>query len=401
MHNNASHRTIGAQGLAGLFALLLLIASFTPVQAAAISIEAQVKPARFTIDQEALLTLTITGLRRAEPRLPTVDGLTFTPLGSSTQIQWINGAMSSSLTLTYRVRASKTGRFTIGPIRIEDGGETAASKPIQVEVVPAGSGTGGTPVQPPSGQAGQLLVTPGKKEIYAGQLLPITITGYFRQGVRITINGGPQLAGNGFILESIDDEPLQEEVIHNGVASVRLTWRGTVSAIREGTLPLQVTLPATVMIPERRRLVSPLFNDPFFDLDNFFTSYREKEVTLKSKPLQIRVLPLPETGRPDDFSGAIGAFTLHTQAQPTTVSPGDPITLTMTISGTGNFDRVSAPVFTGSPTDWKIYPPSRGKMTKGADQGTAGGTEKKEKRFEQAIVPLHDNIREMGAFFLF
>jgi len=387
----------------GALAFLLFISCFRPVLAAEVSIEARIEPTRFTLDQEALLSLTIVGQRNAQPELPTVDGLSFIPMGRSTQIQWINGSMSSSLTLTYRVRASKTGRFTIGPIKIQGGSQTAASKTIQIEVMPAGAGTGGTPVPPPPGradpasadQAGQVMITADKQEIFAGELLPITITGYFRRDMRITIQGKPQLTGNGFILEAIDEEPLQEEVTHNGMASIRLTWHGTVSAIRAGTLPLQVALPATVLIPEQRRMVSPFFNDPFFDLDNFFTSYRKKEITLQSKPLQIRVLPLPETGRPDDFSGAIGSFSLQTKAQPTVVSPGDPITLTMTVSGTGNFDRVSAPVFTGSPTDWKIYPPSRGKMTETADQAAAGGTKEKEKRFEQAIVPLHDNIREI------
>jgi len=385
---------------AGIVVFLLLLCGLTPAPAAGLAIEAQIDPARFTLDQEALLSVTITGKHEEEPELPKVQGLFFTPLGHATQIQWINGSMSSSLTLTYRVRADKTGQFTIAPITVRDGKKTAASAPLQVEVLPASAGT---PVQPPprdsaadTDQAGELTVDLKKETIYAGELVPITIRGFFRQDKKITVKGPPQLDGDAFILEALDEKPLQEKVMRNGHPMVRLTWHGKVSAIKKGDLPLRVHLPITVLVPQQRRIGSPLFNDPFFDLDNFFLSYRKKELTLHSEPRRIRVRPLPLVGRPECFSGAIGSFTLQTKAHPTDVKPGDPITLTMTISGSGNFDRVQSPVFTANPKDWKIYPPSRGKL------GDTDKVDQQHKTFEQAIIPLHGKITDIpGVCFSF
>jgi hypothetical protein len=62
---------------------------------------------------------------------------------------------------------------------------------------------------------------------------------------------------------------------------------------------------------------------------------------------EILVLPLPEKGKPEDFSGAVGVFDIKTTASPTKVSVGDPVTLTMTITNTSSdqtdMDVVPAP----------------------------------------------------------
>jgi hypothetical protein len=383
-----------------------------PVQAAEVSIEAHVEPNRFALNEGAILTVTIQGQRSAEPELPEVDGLAIIPMGHSTQIQWINGSMSSAVTLTYRVQAARTGSFTIAPIRIRVDGKAQTAGPVRVEVVSAsgssaGPGSGGTPVRPPPASpaagrgpgTGQLSVKPDKNAMYSGELLPITIRGYFRQDRRVTVKGQPTPAGNGFILESLDEEPLQEEIIRDGMPCVQLTWHGTVAAIRSGKTDLRMTLPITVLVPEQRRMPRGMFNDPFFDMDSFFTHYRKKEITLQSKPVSIQVMPLPDQGRPDNFSGAVGSFSLQVEARPTELSPGDPINLTMTITGQGNFDRVRAPVFTGTDPDWKIYPPSRGEVIpESAGQDGKVQTKiktKKSKKFEQAIIPRHAGLRKI------
>jgi hypothetical protein len=105
---------------------------------------------------------------------------------------------------------------------------------------------------------------------------------------------------------------------------------------------------------------------------------QEKKIQIVSKEMSLQVLALPAEGKPAGFSGAIGQFDLQVKAQPTDVGPGDPITLTMTLAGTGNFDRVEAPILSQA-EGWKSYPPSM-KFTPGVslEQGS--------KVFEQAII---------------
>jgi hypothetical protein len=54
---------------------------------------------------------------------------------------------------------------------------------------------------------------------------------------------------------------------------------------------------------------------------------------VKSDPLELTVLPLPNEGKPAQFYGLVGQYTIEASATPTEVSVGDPITLTITVGG--------------------------------------------------------------------
>ncbi|MDG2422924.1 MAG: BatD family protein [Phycisphaerales bacterium] len=62
---------------------------------------------------------------------------------------------------------------------------------------------------------------------------------------------------------------------------------------------------------------------------------------------EILVEPLPDVGRPAEFNGAVGQFSIETTASPTTVSVGDPVTLTIKLTDIGttpvDMDVVPAP----------------------------------------------------------
>ncbi len=383
-----------------LMILLLLSSSITPLLsgnlwAADVSVQAVLQPTTFGIDENARLTVTVTGARSATPGQPTGDGLRFFSRGQSTQLQWINGQSSSSVSFTWLVQATQTGSHTIAPISIQVDGKTYTTKAITCRVTPAAAAPaprGGQPVQPPpatrlrsgvADQIGFMRVVPKKETIYAGERLPFTLKAYFRQGMQVTIKDNPHLTGDTFILESMDKKPVQSEETVNGVPYTLLSWHGAVAAVKQGKYPLEFSLATSLLVRTRRQhpssmFGSPLFNDPFFD--DFFGGYTQKNITLLSPQQEINVHDLPTTGRPPEFSGAIGSFSLSVKARPTTVAPGDPITLHMIIQGNGSFDRVKAPLFTGKAADWKTYPPSAGK------QETTGNTTTKE--FEQAIIPL-------------
>jgi hypothetical protein len=100
-------------------------------------------------------------------------------------------------------------------------------------------------------------------------------------------------------------------------------------------------------------------NDPFMDhffRDPMFAPSTPQELKLKSESATLEVKPLPP-GAPPDFGGAVGSFTLGTDVKPKSAQVGDPLTVTATITGRGNFDRVTAPTFEDE-RGWHKYPPS-------------------------------------------
>lgn len=112
----------------------------------------------------------------------------------------------------------------------------------------------------------------------------------------------------------------------------------------------------------------------------FFGESEPRRVTLRSSPRQLTILPLPAKGRPDDFNGAVGRFTLAMTARPVEVELGDPVTVTTTIGGVGNLDRISCPSF--QPPGFRTYPP---KVNRHPDI----------LRCEQVLIPEHATTHKL------
>jgi hypothetical protein len=384
-------------------ALFLHIPAATFALAGDVEVKAELNATEFPVDQAVLLTVSVNGARSAEPTMPDADGLQFAYRGQNSQAQWINGKSSSSISFVFMVQAEKAGTYTIKPIKVTVDGKTYTTDPLSCTVLPA-SASSSPPAnrqqlksrQPKapaarlrSGESekiGFMRIIPEQDKIYSGQIVPFTIKAFFRQGMRVTLKSNPRFIGENFILQSIDEKPMQREEPVNGESYTSLTWKGTLSAVKEGTFPLEVEMDADLLVRTQRQrrapqLGSPFFNDPFFD--DFFAQYSRRDVKVSSPAKDIVVMDLPSQGRPDDFHGAIGTFSLAVAASPLKGKVGDPITLKMMVSGTGNFDMVHAPEITDK-NGWKTYPATDSFEEQSRNSG--------KKTFEQAIVPTSASL---------
>ncbi len=102
--------------------------------------------------------------------------------------------------------------------------------------------------------------------------------------------------------------------------------------------------------------------------------------------LQVTVKNVPLEGQPESYIGAIGTFQLDAQLTPTSVSVGDPITLTLTLTGEGNLQDMRPP---------KIDLPSvSGQFrTYDATEETVGQA----RRFVYSLRPLSVDVNEFPA----
>lgn len=57
----------------------------------------------------------------------------------------------------------------------------------------------------------------------------------------------------------------------------------------------------------------------------------------------VAVLDPPTEGRPPDYTGAVGSFTLHASVDPTTLALGQSLKLVLTIEGGGNLSSIEPP----------------------------------------------------------
>ncbi|MBN1809647.1 MAG: BatD family protein [Planctomycetes bacterium] len=95
--------------------------------------------------------------------------------------------------------------------------------------------------------------------------------------------------------------------------------------------------------------MADLFSDPLADR---LLGRRTGTVysTAAGSPVVLNVKPLPETGRPESFSGAVGAFSLEAFLTPAEVNVGETVTLTVKIAGKGSIDLAARPVM--APRDY-------------------------------------------------
>jgi hypothetical protein len=108
------------------------------------------------------------------------------------------------------------------------------------------------------------------------------------------------------------------------------------------------TIPAVVLAAElpidrggRRRTQLP-FDDFFFD-DPFSVFQERVHARLVARPLGVRILPLPNEGRPADFSGSIGEYQMTAAFDRNEVRQYDLVTLKVQFSGRGQMDAISPP----------------------------------------------------------
>jgi len=128
-------------GMGHLF-LTLLISAITLFSTAGWgwaepTVSASLKPDQFSVDTGGILTITIAGSRSADIHLPMIAGLRIQGRGRSSQVQMINGSVSSSLSSTYVIQADTPGKYTIPPITVSVDGSTLTTRPITFEVTPA------------------------------------------------------------------------------------------------------------------------------------------------------------------------------------------------------------------------------------------------------------------------
>lgn len=359
--------------------------ALTVARAGDTGIDVSLDPTEIELGSSAQMTITVTGSQSKTPELPSVAGLSFDPIGQSSQFQVINGATSSQVTHTYLVTADHAGTYTIPKVTVARGVEVASSRPVVLRVLKGGStraaaNSGRTlqqlpnPVVPSAkddqstdvrnGVGFVKVVTP-KTEFYVGEVVPVELKAFIRPGAEVRLDGPPQLNNDAFMMQSPGSSPARTQEFVGGEPFVVFTWSTTLTAVKGGDHELSVELPTTVTIRQRasRPRVRPSFGSSFFDdafddsfFDHFFGGATQKQMKFASPKLEIKALPLPPENRPAGFAGAVGQFEIDMVAVPERVSMGDPVTLKVAVTGRGNFDRVSVslPDQEGS---WKSYKP--------------------------------------------
>ncbi len=356
------------------------------------SVTAVLTSSETIVGRPVQLQIKVTGSSRATvPNMIAIDGLDIRSSGTSSEFQMNGFSTSSSVVYQYTIMPEKTGTFKIPPQTINVGGTTLHTPELVLNVGASSSRTtrsgGGSQSIDQRQIAFAELIVP-KKSAYVGEMIPVEIRLGVNARTRANLTKPPEITGQGFTTQKLS-EPQQTLETIGGRPYQILVYKTAIAAARTGQFTVgPVEFEAVALVPRKPSSSgrSPLdlfnmndpFSDPFFT-DPFGGVMEQREIKIKSEAATLEVKGLPPNA-PAEFSGAVGIFNMATDVKPKSAQVGDPLTVTTTITGRGNFDRVNAPALSDE-RGWHKYPPSS-KFTKNDDVGISG-----EKSFEMVLTP--------------
>jgi hypothetical protein len=290
----------------------------------------------------------------------------------------INGQVTKRTSITYMLQPQKTGKLVIDGSSIVVDGKKLESKPLVVEVVAQDVPNNGATAQTGSNPMSSLFDDPffgeepepvpttvddalyikstdnlnkkindvlalrvetSKNTCYEGEPITGTYKMYARVEVEVGFSKRPSFSG----FSSVDiEEPSQNyntETLNGKKYRVYTIRKVQLYPLQSGNLTLEpVELDCKMRFIKYEQATQPGF-DPY-DLNNYITT----SYTLKSGATNIKVLPLPTIGKPADFNGAVGNFTIGATTNLSETGKDDATILKVTIAGSGNFSMVHAPL---------------------------------------------------------
>lgn len=308
--------------------------------------------------------------------------------------QMINGktTQSSSITFTYVLLAQKEGEFKLPVASVDVTGKTIRSNSATITVLPSSGGGGGS-----TGAHGQqnqahgrrqsagtvgdqdlfITATASKTRIFEQEAVVLTYKLYTLVNIRQLVGEMPEL--DGFHCQELDNKAqLSLKYEHyKGRNYGTAIWRQYVLFPQKSG---KLTIPSISFDAEVE--ITNASADPF---DLFFGGGSLTQMvnkTIHTPAIDLDVAPLPSP-RPDNFSGAVGKFTMTGTLTPEQLNANDAATLKLVVSGQGNMKLMKAPSV-DAPKDFEVYTPKETDKTTNTASGAKGNV-----TFDYVMVPRH------------
>ncbi|MGM9786269.1 MAG: BatD family protein [Candidatus Cryptobacteroides sp.] len=311
--------------------------------------------------------------------------------GRSTSVSIVNGKRTKSVqsTYTYVLKPVKAGTFQLPRATAKVKGTEISSSTVSIEVVPSGTASSrqssgsSSGQQPSSGQSSSrgtvsdedifLEVSLNRTSVVVGEPVIATIKLYQRVNI-----AGFESANfpsfDGFWsqeLEAPTNIEFARETHGGQIYNAALLRKYILIPQRQGTVTID---PAELMCLVNIR-VSSGGNSIF---DGFFDDYRTVRKKVASKPVNVKVSPLP-AGAPASFAGGVGSFRISAKVSKDTLKTHEAASLLITVTGTGNVSLLDAPKV-NFPPDMEVYDT---KISEKVDKGGRSGS----KFYEFPFIP--------------
>lgn len=312
----------------------------------------------------------------------------------STQI--VNGNVNTtfSVTYTYTLQPQKEGTFNIPSATVIVNDERHTSTGLTIRVLPPDENSESQPRQSSQNQPAATEINP--QNIFIRPILSRTNV-YQQEAVKLTYKlyttydivqfGVKQMPNfNGF---------LQQEVERTGntqLAYENYNGRNFLTAVlheiilfpqSSGEITIDRAVFEAIIRVHRPRQGRSIF-------DEFFETYSNIPHQVEVPAIRLNVKKLPD-GKPNNFSGVLGTFSINTTISANELTVNDALTLKVNISGSGNMRMLVNPDFK-FPESFDVFDPKVTNQFRPSAQGLTGT-----KSVEYTIIPRHSGDFEIPA----
>ena len=258
--------------------------------------------------------------------------------GPSQQVSqsWVNGKSSFEKTYSYYLLPQQKGTLIIKQASIEYNGQIYKTSPIKIIVTADVE----QPKDPNDTQISAddniyLVADISKTNPYINEPITVVYKLYFSYSIGITNwRELDKPKYNDFWSQNIDIKQLVgEEGMFKGEKYRFVVLRKTVLyPQKSGKLVIEpLSLDIDVQLPTNRR-------DMF---GRVVVTNGNKRVSAGAKTIAVKALP--ETGKPEDFSGAVGKFDFKVTPSKTNLKNGESLDLVVSVTGSGNMKLFNLP----------------------------------------------------------
>lgn len=371
--------------------LMALIAYSTQMLADKVSFTASA-PDAVVVGDQFRLSYTVTTQKVKDFRAPSIKGFDVL-MGpsrsqqSSTQIVNGNVTSTSSITFTYILMANTAGEYTIGGASIVADGNQMVSNSVKIKVLPqdqnSNGGQGGSSAHSSSGTSVSdqdlfITATASKTNVFEQEAFVLTYKIYTRES-NLQLNNAKLPDFKGFHSQEIEmtTNARWTPEHYRGRNYYTTVYRQFVLFPQQsGKLYID---PAQFQMTIGKPVQS---DDPFDAFFNGGSNVIEIKKSIATPKIAINVSPLP-AGKPADFSGGVGEFTVSSSINSKELKTNDAITIKLVISGTGNLKLISNPEIK-FPEDFEVYDPKVDNQVRLTREGLTGN-----RVIEYLAIPRH------------
>ncbi|MGL2965483.1 BatD family protein [Flavobacterium sp. XGLA_31] len=271
---------------------------------------------------------------------PNFEACGFRVVGGPSQSvsqSWVNGRSSFNKSYIYILLPTQKGALTIKQASIDINGQIYKTSPVKINVTNAVE-LPRDPNEMPAISADDniyLIADISKANPYLNEPITVVYKLYFSYNIGITnwreLNK-PKY--NDFWSQNIDIKQLKaEDGMFKGERYRYVVLRKTVLyPQKSGKLEIEpLSLDIDCQVPTNRR---NFWGQALMTEDS-------KRVSAGSKVINVK--PLPEAGKPEDFSGAVGQFDFKVKPSKTVLKNGESLDLDISVAGTGNLKLFTLP----------------------------------------------------------